>query len=259
MMANRNGFGIHRSTKSAMTSPSFCTGVSLGASALLSAKAHPPSGVFGAGFAREVPAAGRQPGNIPGGPLQKQEAWDAGELRRRRALARQPGQEHNGMMLRLSSPGARILAILVATALPAAASLSFVPARTATPDPVRVVVETDMGTFELDIDIDRAPVTATNFLRYVDGGHYDGGAFFRTVHAENQPNDSIRIAVVQGGRNPDAAADPFPSIPLERTSETGILHTDGAVSMARGGPDTATHSFFICIGDQPSLDFGGMR
>ena len=163
------------------------------------------------------------------------------------------------MMLRPSSPGVPILAILVATALPAATSLSFVPARTATPDPVRVVVETDMGTFELDIDIDRAPVTATNFLRYVDGGHYDGGAFFRTVHAENQPNDSIQIAVVQGGRNPDAAANPFPSIPLERTSETGTRHTDGAVSMARGGPDTATHSFFICIGDQPSLDYGGMR
>ena len=126
-------------------------------------------------------------------------------------------------------------------------------------DPVRVVVETDMGTFELDVDVDRAPVTAANFLRYVDGGHYDGGAFFRTVHADNQPNDSIRIAVVQGGRNPDAGVESFPPIPLERTSETGILHTDGAVSMARGGPDTATHSFFICIGDQPSLDFGGMR
>ena len=126
-------------------------------------------------------------------------------------------------------------------------------------DLVRVVVETDMGAFELEVDVDRAPVTANNFLRYVDGGHYDGGSFFRTVHAENQPDDSIRIAVVQGGRNPDAAAESFPPIALERTSETGIMHTDGAVSMARGGPDTATQSFFICIGDQPSLDFGGMR
>ena len=138
-------------------------------------------------------------------------------------------------------------------------SVGSAPAPLPTPAPVRVVVETDMGTFELDVDIDRAPVTATNFLRYVDGGHYDGGTFHRTVHAENQPNDSIRIAVVQGGRNRDTGADAFPPIALERTSETGILHTDGAVSMARGGPDTATHSFFICIGDQPSLDFGGMR
>lgn len=126
-------------------------------------------------------------------------------------------------------------------------------------DPVRVVIETEMGAFELELDVARAPVTASNFLRYVDGGHYDGGTFFRTVHAENQPNDSIRIAVIQGGRNPDAAADPFPAIALERTSETGLRHIDGAVSMGRTGPDTATDSFFICIGDQPSLDFGGMR
>ena len=126
-------------------------------------------------------------------------------------------------------------------------------------DPVRVVVETEMGAFELEVDIDQAPVTAANFLRYVDGGFYDGGTFFRTVHADNQPDDSIRIAVVQGGRNPDSVEESFPPIPLERTSETGILHEDGAISMARGAPDTATQSFFICIGDQPSLDFGGMR
>ena len=126
-------------------------------------------------------------------------------------------------------------------------------------DPVRVVVETEMGAFELEVDVDRAPVTAANFLRYVDGGFYDGGTFFRTVHADNQPDDSIRIAVVQGGRSPDSEVESFPPIPLERTSETGILHEDGTVSMARGGPDTATQSFFICIGDQPSLDFGGMR
>ncbi|WP_419164243.1 peptidylprolyl isomerase [Candidatus Palauibacter sp.] len=126
-------------------------------------------------------------------------------------------------------------------------------------DPARVVVETEMGAFELEVYVDRAPVTAANFLRYVDDGFYDDGTFFRTVHADNQPNDSIRIAVVQGGRNPESEIESFPPIPLERTSETGILHEDGTVSMARGGPDTATQSFFICIGDQPSLDFGGMR
>ena len=126
-------------------------------------------------------------------------------------------------------------------------------------DPVRVVIETGMGAFELEVDVDRAPVTASNFLRYLDGGHYDGGTFFRTVHEENQPNDSIRIAVIQGGRNPETAADAFPAIALERTTDTGILHVAGAVSMGRTGPDTATDSFFICVGDQPSLDFGGMR
>ena len=147
-----------------------------------------------------------------------------------------------------------VAALLLPLALLAGGFAFAAPA----PDgPVRVVVETDMGAFELDVDAGRAPVTAGNFLRYVDGGHYDGGTFFRTVHAENQPNDSIRIAVIQGGRNPEAEA--FPAIALERTSETGLMHVDGAVSMGRTGPDTATDSFFICIGDQPSLDFGGMR
>ena len=135
----------------------------------------------------------------------------------------------------------------------------FALAPPAPDDPVRVVIETEMGAFELEVDIDRAPVTASNFLRYLDGGHYDGGTFFRTVHEENQPNDAIRIAVIQGGRNPETAADAFPAIALERTTDTGISHVDGAVSMGRTGPDTATDSFFICIGDQPSLDFGGMR
>ena len=140
------------------------------------------------------------------------------------------------------------------------AGVASVPAApAASGDPVLVVVETEMGAFELEVDVDRAPVTAANFLRYVDGGFYDGGTFFRTVHAVNQPDDAIRIAVVQGGRNPDLEAESFPPIPLERTSETGLRHEDGTVSMARGGPDTATQSFFICFGAQPSLDFGGMR
>jgi len=150
--------------------------------------------------------------------------------------------------------------MIVATVAPLSAGVAGVASvPTASGDPVLVVVETEMGAFELEVDVDHAPVTGANFLRYVDGGFYDGGTFFRTVHADNQPDDSIRIAVVQGGRNPEMDAESFPPIPLERTSETGLRHEDGTVSMARGGPDTATQSFFICIGDQPSLDFGGMR
>ena len=129
----------------------------------------------------------------------------------------------------------------------------------ATSDSVRVVFETSLGTFELEVDLDRAPITAANFLSYVDSGQYEGGSFYRTVHAEHQPNDSIRIAVIQAGRNRGAAAPTFPPVALEHTSETGITHRDGTISMARAGPNTATHSFFICIGDQPSLDHGGMR
>jgi peptidyl-prolyl cis-trans isomerase A (cyclophilin A) len=124
---------------------------------------------------------------------------------------------------------------------------------------VRIHIETTFGDIVVDVDTVRAPVTATNFLRYVDAGLYDGGSFFRTVHADNQPTDSIRIAVIQGGADRSRSDAFYDAIPLERTNVTELGHVDGAISMARSGPDTATHSFFICIGDQPELDFGGRR
>lgn len=126
------------------------------------------------------------------------------------------------------------------------------------PPLVHVAVRTELGEFVVEVDASRAPLTAANFLRYVDGGHYDGGRFHRTVTLTNQPNDAVKIEVVQAGIDA-ARRDRFPAIPLERTNATGLRHVDGAVSMARGGPDTATSDFFICIHDQPSLDFGGAR
>ncbi len=125
--------------------------------------------------------------------------------------------------------------------------------------PVTVLVQTSLGEIRVGIDTDRAPMTAENFLKYVDSGFYEGGSFFRTVHADNQPDDSIRIAVIQAGASTEYQDQFLDEIPLERTTETGLLHVDGAISMARGEPDTAIHSFFFCIGDQPELDFGGKR
>ena len=125
--------------------------------------------------------------------------------------------------------------------------------------PVRVVVETDLGTIELEIDAARAPVTAENFLFYVDAGHYDGGQFHRTVTPGNQPDDEVKIEVIQASVAAAKESEARAPIALERTRSTGLSHRDGTVSMARSGPDTATSSFFICIGDQPELDFGGKR
>src|SRR5919199_2104846 len=102
------------------------------------------------------------------------------------------------------------------------------------------------------------PATAANFLRYVDGGHYNGGRFHRVVTPENQPGDAVKIEVVQAGVNPNRPGDYGP-IPLERTSQTGLAHRDGTISMARREPDSATSDFFICLGDQPELDEGGAR
>jgi len=125
--------------------------------------------------------------------------------------------------------------------------------------PVRVRVQTELGDIVIEVDPVRAPLTTANFLKYVDGGHYDGGVFHRTVKMDNQPESTVKIEVIQAGVNPDRAKEGFAAIPLERTSVTGILHKDGVVSMARGAPDSATSGWFVCINDQPSLDFGGNR
>jgi len=122
-----------------------------------------------------------------------------------------------------------------------------------------VVVETEAGTLEIEVNDQRAPVPAANFLRYLDGGFYDGGRFHRTVKPDNQPDNQVKIEVIQGGINSAREKAGFPPILLERTSVTGLRHVDGAVSMARLGPDSASSDFFICIGDQPELDFGGKR
>jgi peptidyl-prolyl cis-trans isomerase A (cyclophilin A) len=127
---------------------------------------------------------------------------------------------------------------------------------------VRVAIETSVGTIEVAIDADRAPTTAANFLRYVDAKMYDGGRFHRAVRLDNQVRKDVMIQVIQGGRSPERAKTEkgFGAIPLERTSTTSLRHVDGAISMARGDrADSAASDFFICVGDQPALDFGGAR
>jgi peptidyl-prolyl cis-trans isomerase A (cyclophilin A) len=125
--------------------------------------------------------------------------------------------------------------------------------------PVRVLVQTELGDIVVEVDQAKAPNTAANFLKYVDAGHYNGGMWHRTVTLDNQPESTVKIEVIQAGVNPEFAGSGFPPIALERTSVTGLLHKDGAISMARGMPDSATSGWFICINDQPSLDFGGAR
>lgn len=116
-----------------------------------------------------------------------------------------------------------------------------------------------MGVITAEVDTVRAPLTATNFLKYVDLDLYSGGSFYRTVRADNQPDNAVKIGVIQGGIARDRRGDQPPPIRLEPTGETGLLHLDGVLSMARAGPNTAQGEFFICIGPQPELDQGGRR
>lgn len=124
---------------------------------------------------------------------------------------------------------------------------------------VLVRLATALGDIDVEVDVTRAPVTAANFLKIVDVGRYDGGRFHRTVRPDTEVRKDFPIEVIQAGMAPENEKKDVPPIPLERTNATSLRHVDGAISMARGAPDSATSDFFLCVGDQPSLDFGGKR
>ena len=114
----------------------------------------------------------------------------------------------------------------------------------------------ETGTVDVELALDKAPVTVCNFIRYAQGGFYDGGVFFRTVLSDHTARG---IDVIQARVAPGHDEDKFPPIPLERTAKTGLSHGAGTISMARDGADTATSSFFVVIKDSRNLDFGGAR
>ena len=125
-----------------------------------------------------------------------------------------------------------------------------------------VRIATEIGDIVVEIYENKAPATARHFLRSVDEGYYDGSTFYRAARsADNQPGDEVKIDVVQGGffDNQDETKCPHPFIDLETTDQTGIRHLDGVISMGRDTPDSVNTLFFICVGDQPVLDTGGMR
>jgi peptidyl-prolyl cis-trans isomerase A (cyclophilin A) len=122
-----------------------------------------------------------------------------------------------------------------------------------------VLFETDFGSIKLELYPEQAPLTVSNFLRYVDEKRFSGACFYRVVHMVNQPNNDVKIEVIQGGLKEDDHPSGLPPISHETTAETGLLHKHGTISMARNEPGTASSEFFICINDQPDLDFGGRR
>ena len=125
-------------------------------------------------------------------------------------------------------------------------------------DPVSgAVIDTAMGSIEILLDLGRAPLSAGDFLEYVDRGLYAGAAFYRTVRPDDDPNP-VKIEVLQGGLTDDSKF--LAPIAHEPTNRTGLRHRDGTISIARDAVGTGTAgAFFICVGDQPQLDFGGKR
>ena len=163
--------------------------------------------------------------------------------------------------VRATESGAAVIASLrlalitpvLAFALTAAqrpAAKSRPPAPLVLPDTVRVAMTTDLGVITLDLDAKHAPVTATNFIRYVDGKRLDGTSFYRVMRLDwgTPPN-----GIIQGGPRGDPKRVLKP-IAHEPTTVTGIRHVAGTISMARLAPGTATGDFTILLSDQPYFD-----
>jgi len=121
----------------------------------------------------------------------------------------------------------------------------------------RVRLAIDAGRIDIDLFVRQAPLSAGDFLKYVDRRCYDGGSFFRVVRPDND-HGTPRIDVVQGGVRADVT--PWAPIAHETTRQTGIRHLEGTISIPRDKVGTGSGSeFFICIGAEPALDFGGRR
>lgn len=124
-----------------------------------------------------------------------------------------------------------------------------------------VEIQTKAGNIEVELYPDKAPKSVAAFLSYVDSGIYKNASFYRVLNRDNQPSDAYKAELIQGGiyKTNYKRSVAIPGIPHETTKQTGILHKDGVISFARLEPGTATTEFFICIGDQPGFDYGGLN
>ncbi len=124
-----------------------------------------------------------------------------------------------------------------------------------------VLIETSAGDIEVEIYTDKAPKTGAAFLHNIDSGYYRRASFYRILNDDNQPSDAPKSELIQGGiwKTDYKKSMSVPGIPHETTQQTGIHHLNGTLSMARLKPGTANTEFFICIGDQPGFDFGGVN
>ncbi|MBN8836934.1 MAG: peptidylprolyl isomerase [Sphingobacteriia bacterium] len=122
-----------------------------------------------------------------------------------------------------------------------------------------VLIQTGFGDIEVELYPKQAPKTVAAFLSYVDSGYYERCNFYRVLSDENQPSNAPKTELIQGGiwKTKKNATLHLKGIENETTQQTGILHTNGTISLARLEPGTATTEFFICIGNQPGLNYGG--
>lgn len=122
-----------------------------------------------------------------------------------------------------------------------------------------VIIETGYGDIEIELYTNRAPLTANAFLNYIDSGYYNRCNFYRVLNMYNQPSIAPKAFLIQGGiwKSNNALAQSLPGIPHESTKQTGILHKEGTISMARNEPGSAGPEFFIMVEDETGFDYGG--
>jgi peptidyl-prolyl cis-trans isomerase A (cyclophilin A) len=130
------------------------------------------------------------------------------------------------------------------------AALLLAPSAASAQATTRVVLATEMGEIVIAVETERAPVTAANFLRYVDEKRLDGTVFYRAMRLDWDPQPN---GLIQAGTQFDPKRI-LPPIAHEPTNVTGVKHTAGAISMARNEPGTATGDFSILLSAQPGLD-----
>jgi peptidyl-prolyl cis-trans isomerase A (cyclophilin A) len=131
------------------------------------------------------------------------------------------------------------------------ASSLLVPALVAQELP-RVMIQTDLGSMEVEVDTIKTPDAGGNFLSRVDQGAYQGGRFFRTLRAERRPKGKTGIEGIQGGLDPSRSKDPTP-MALNGETDTGLAPGSKVLSLQPDNPDAPTSDFFIRAGDQPEL------
>lgn len=122
-----------------------------------------------------------------------------------------------------------------------------------------VEITTRFGEIEVELYPKQAPVTVAAFLSYIDSGYYEKSSFYRVLVDEDQPSYAPKSELIQGGiwkANPGLLRS-IPPIAHETTAKTKLSHTDGTISLARQAPGSAHTEFFICVGDQLGLDYGG--
>lgn len=126
-------------------------------------------------------------------------------------------------------------------------------------DPSVVTIQTKFGDIEIQLFPEKAPKTVAAFLSFIDSGYYKNSSFYRVLKEENQPMGGDRPQIIQGGiyKSNYPLAIKIKGIPHESTLESRLAHTNGTISLARTTAGSATTEFFICIGDQPSFNYGG--